>query len=187
MIKDILKEIEISLNHVDGKTKETILSLLNIIESQAKQINDLRRQLQELRDNINRLKGEQGKPDIKPNKKNKEYHDISSEKERKKNKPRKKRKKNQRIKIDKVKKCSIDKDKLPHDAQFKGYKPVVVQGLKIESNNILFEKEIYYSQSLKKTYIANLPDGYEGGFDPTIKSLIIILKNIGNVSEPKIK
>jgi len=62
----------------------------------------------------------------------------------------------------------------------------VVQGLKIESNNILFKKEIYYSPSLKKTYIADLPDGYEGGFDPTIKSLIIILKNICNVSEPKI-
>ena len=186
MINDILKEIEISLDHVDSQTKETILSLLNIIESQAAQIKELRQQLQQLRDEINRLKGEQGKPNIKPNKKNNEHHDISSEKERQKKKPRKKRKKNKHIKINEVRKCSIDKDKLPNDAEFKGYKGVVVQGLKIESNNILFKKEIYYSPSLKKTYIADLPEGYEGGFDPTIKSLIIILKNICNMSEPKI-
>jgi len=186
MINDILKEIEISLDHVDSQTKETILSLLNIIESQAAQIKELRQQLQQLRDEINRLKGEQGKPNIKPNKKNNGHHDISSEKERQKKKPRKKRKKNKHIKINEVRKCSIDKDKLPDDAEFKGYKGVVVQGLKIESNNILFKKEIYYSPSLKKTYIADLPEGYEGGFDPTIKSLIIILKNICNMSEPKI-
>ena len=186
MINDILKEIDIALDHVDNKTKETILSLLNIIEAQAKEINELRAQLQNLRDEINRLKGEQGKPDIKPNKKNKEHNDVSSEKERKKNKPWKKRKKNQNIKIDDTRKCRVDKDKLPDDAQFKGYKDVIVQGLKIESNNILFKKEIYYSPSLNKTYIADLPDDYDGGFDSTIKSLIIILKNVCNVSEPKI-
>ncbi len=186
MIKDVLKEIDIALDHVDSKTKETILSLLNIIERQAKGINELRTQLQELRDEINRLKGEQGKPDIKPNKKNKEHNDVSSEQERNQKKPRKKRKKNQNIKINDTKICCIDKDKLPDDAQCKGYKTVVVQGLKIESNNILFKKEIYYSPSLKKTYIADLPVGYEGGFDSTIISLIIILKNVCNVSEPKI-
>lgn len=186
MIKDVLKELDIFLAHIDDKTKETILSLLNIIETKAKEINELRTQLQELRDEINRFKGEQGKPDIKPNKKNKEHNDVSSEKERKKNKPWKKRKKNRNLKIDDTIKCRIDKDKLPDDAQFKGYKTVVVQGLKIESNNILFKKEIYYSPSLKKAYIADLPDGYDGGFDATIKSSIIILKNVCNVSETKI-
>ena len=186
MIKDVLTEIDIALDHVDNKTKETILSLLNIIEAQAKQINELKTQLQQLRDEINRLKGEQGKPDIKPNKKNKQHNDVSSEKERKKNKPWKKRKKNQNIKIDDTRKCYVDQEKLPDDAQFKGYNDVIVQGLKIESNNILFKKEIYYSLSLNKTYIADLPDGYDGGFDSTIKSLIIILKNVCNVSEPKI-
>ena len=49
MINDVLKEIDIALDHVDNKTKETILSLLNIIEAQAKQINELKAQLQQLR------------------------------------------------------------------------------------------------------------------------------------------
>ena len=183
MIKDVLKGIDITLDHVDEKTKETILLFINIIEAQAKEINQLKAQLQDLRDEINRFKGEQGKPDIKPNKK---HYYVSSEKERKKKKPRKKRKKNQNIKINDTRICCIDKDKLPNDAQFKGYKTVIVQGLRIESNNILFKKEFYYSPSLNKTYLADLPGSYEGGFDSTIKSLIIILKNVCNVSEPKI-
>ncbi|MGP8330351.1 MAG: hypothetical protein ACT6FF_08560, partial [Methanosarcinaceae archaeon] len=186
MIKDLLKETDISLDHVDDKTKETILALLNIIEAQAKEINEQKAELQELRDELNRLKGEQGKPDIKPNTEDKEHNDVSSEKERKEKQPRKKRKKNQNIKIDRTETCRVDTEKLPDDAQFKGYKTILVQGLKIESNNILFEKEIYYSPSLKKTYIADLPEGYEGGFDSIIQSLIIILKNVCNISEPKI-
>ena len=131
MTKDVLKEIDIALDHVDDKTKETILLLLNIIEAQAKETNELRAQLQNLRDEINRLKGEQGKPDIKANKKNKQHNDVSSEKERKQNKLWKKRKKNRHLKIDDTRKCRVDKDKLPDDAQFKGYKDVIVQGLKI--------------------------------------------------------
>jgi hypothetical protein len=189
MIENVLKNLDIKLDPptADEKTKDTIFALLNIIEAQAKQISALRQQLQDLRDEINRLKGEQGKPDIKPNTKEKKHIDISSEKERKKKKkPRKKRKKNQHIEINRTEKCKVDKSKLPADAQFKGYQTVVVQGLKIEPDNVLFKKEVYYSPSEKKTYIADLPAGYEGGFDPTIKSLIIILKNVCNVSEPKI-
>jgi hypothetical protein len=187
MIKDVLKDIDIAFDHVDEKIKETIFALLNIIETQAKAITDLRQQLQELKAEINRLKGEQGKPVIKPNTKNKEHKDISSEKERKQEKKTpKKRKKNQNIQINRTEKCEVANNKLPADARFKGYQDVVVQGLKIESDNVLFKKEIYYSSSEKKTYIADLPAGYKGGFDPTIKSLIIILKNVCNVSEPKI-
>ena len=55
--------------------------LLNIIEEQATTIKELRKENQQIKDELNKLKGEQGKPNIKPKKKNK---DISSEKERKK-------------------------------------------------------------------------------------------------------
>lgn len=187
MIKDVLKDIDSILAHVDEKTKEIIFAFLNIIEAQAKQINDLRQQVQQLKDEINRLKGEQGKPHIKSNIKDKIHIDISSEKERKKKKkPHKKRKKNQYIKINRIEECEVDKNELPADAQFKGYQKVIVQGLNIKPDNVLFKKEVYYSPSKKKTYIAELPAGYEGGFDPTIKSLTIFLKYVCNVSEPKI-
>lgn len=173
--------IDINLDHVDERVKETVLLLLNLIERLAKENAELRQQVQHLRDEINRLKGERGKPTIKPN------NDISSEKERKKEKKvHKKRHKNPNIKVNRTEICKLDKSKLPGDAEFKGYTSVIVQGLKIETDNVEFKKEKYYSPSEKKTYIAELPVGYEGGFDPTIKSLAIIMKNICNMSEAKI-
>lgn len=169
----------------DESVKETVLALLNMIEKLAKENAVLSQQVQQLRDEINRLKGEKGKPNIKPSvKPNK---DISSEKERKKEKKvHKKRQKNPHIKINRTEICKLDKSKLPADAEFKGYASVIVQDLKIETANVEFKKEKYYSPSEKKTYLADLPAGYEGGFAPTIKSLAIIMKNIGNMSEAKI-
>ena len=182
MTKNILENIDVNFDQVDEKVKETILTLFNMIEALAKENAELRQQLQHLRDENNRLKGEQGKPAIKPNK------DISSEKERKNQEKtvHKKRRKNPHLKINRTEICKVDKNQLPGDAEFKGYKSVIVQGLKIEPDNVEFKKEIYYSSSEKKTYIAELPPGYDGGYDPMIKSLAIIFKNICNMSESKI-
>ena len=58
-----------------------VKKLLNIIERLAGENDTQKIELQELRDEINRLKGEQGKPDVKANKK--KDGDISSEAERK--------------------------------------------------------------------------------------------------------
>ena len=58
-----------------------VKKLLNIIEHLAAENDAQKIQIQELRDEINRLKGEQGKPTIKANKK--KDSDISSEAERK--------------------------------------------------------------------------------------------------------
>ena len=46
--------------------------------------------------------------------------------------------------------------------------------------------EIYYSPSTGKTYRAKRPDGFEGEFGPGIRSLILTLKHMANVSESSI-
>jgi regulator of replication initiation timing len=183
MNKNLLENIDFNFDQVDPKLKETILTLFNMIEELAKDNTQLREDNQRLRDEINRLKGEQGKPDIKPNRK-----DISSEKERKtpKKTSHKKRQKNPHIKINRTEIREVNKSQLPADAEFKGYETVIVQGLKIETDNVEFKKEIYYSKSEKKTYLAELPLGYHGGFSPEIKALAIIFKNVCNMSESKI-
>jgi len=187
--ENILEKLNINLDGiVDEKIKETFLSLFSIIEDQATTIHKYRQENQRLRDENNRLKGEQGKPDIKPNKK-KSHDDFSSEKERKKaeDSPKQKRgTKNDKIKIDREQKCRVDKSILPHDAEFKGYATVIVQDLKIGTDNVEFQKEVFYSPSQKKTYMADLPPGYEKEYGPTVKSISLILKNVGNMSEPKI-
>ncbi|MEA2077788.1 MAG: hypothetical protein U9O95_07210, partial [Candidatus Marinimicrobia bacterium] len=64
--QSILDDIDVDLNHLEPKLKETILCLFNLIEEQAAEIKGLREENQRLRDENNRLKGEQGKPNIKP-------------------------------------------------------------------------------------------------------------------------
>ncbi len=79
--------------------------------------------IQALRDEINRLKGEQGKPTIRPN--TEPSRDISSEKERKVEFPENKKgrgARNHKISITKPPKiCKCSRENLPPDAIFKGY------------------------------------------------------------------
>lgn len=188
--KSLWEQLNIHLDTIqDEKIKETIQALFNLIENQAASIRSLQEENQRLRDENNRLKGEQGKPKIKSgkNKDDTKSRDISSEKERKENaSPGKGGSRKEPIKIDRTHICEVDKAKLPEDAEFKGYETVTIQDLKIETDNIEFHKEIYYSPSEHKTYRGELPLGYEGGFGPTVKALSLIMKNICNVSEPKI-
>jgi len=163
---------------------DCIRKLFNLVETLNQEILELKRQNQELRDEINRFKGEQGKPKIKPNKKNPSQY--SSEKERKKTKKRKKRSKKDRIKTHERRICYVDKSLLPKDAQFKGYDRVLVQDINFEAHNTLFLKEKYYSPSLNKSYLASLPPGYEGEFGPALKTLSLKLYFDANMTQPKI-
>ena len=54
------------------------------------------------------------------------------------------------------------------------------------TDNVLFRKEIYYSKSENKRYTALVPGGYEGGYGPNIKAMVLMLKSACNMSESKI-
>lgn len=165
------------LNHLDieriqdlDEAREAIRELLNLLESLQEENQELKKINQQLRDELQRLKGEQGKPHIKPPSKG--GGNFSSEKERKKRKPRKKKPKKHRIKTHQKQVCEVDPSILPQDAQFKGYQRVVVQDVLFQASNTLFLKEKYYSPSRNKTYLAPLPSGYDGEFGPYLKSLV---------------
>ena len=163
---------------------DCICKLLNLVETLSQENQDLKRQNQELRDEINRLKGEQGKPKIRP--RTNPSKNCSSENERKEPKERNKTTKKDRIQTHERRICHVDRAILPKDAQFKGYEKVVVQDIRFEAYNTLFLKEKYYSPSLKKSYLAPLPPGFEGEFGPAIKSLAIKLSFDTNVTQPRI-
>ena len=169
----------------DGAARQTIEILLNLIEQLNSEVKNLKEENQRLRDENNRLKGEQGKPDIKAKQPRGEKSNHSSEQERKTSKPHFKSSKNARLKIDRQEILKYPPEKLPYDAQFKGYEEVVVQNIKLTTDNVLFYKEKYYSPSVGKTYLAELPDGYEGGFGPEIKALVINLYYGGNMTQSK--
>ncbi len=167
--------------------QEAIVRLLNLFESVNAENEQLRTENQDLRDENNRLKGEQGQPKIKANKKSgSSSGNYSSEKERRKPKARSKQSKNDKVKIDRKQVLDVEADILPEDAEFKGYEDVIVQDIKIETDNVLFRKKKYHSPAEGKTYTAKLPLGYEGQFGPMVKSWIIVLYFALNVTEPKI-
>jgi len=170
----------------DDGVRQTIEILLNVIEQLSSEVKKLKEENQRLQDENNQLKGEQGKPDIKANHPRGKNRNYSSEQERKTRKPHEKSSKNASIKIDREEILKYPPEKLPEDAQFKGYEEVIVQNIKLTTDNVLFYKEKYYSPSEGKTYLAELPSGYEGGFGPEIKALALDLYFGGNMSQSKL-
>lgn len=168
--------------------RQAIVHLLNLIEDLTADLREAQAELQRLRDENNHLKGEQGKPTIKPNKKpgapTPGQH--SSERERHKPQEWKKSRKVDQIRIDREQVVPIDPARLPPDAEFKGHAPVIVQDLILHTDNIRFFKEKYYSPAQGKSYLAELPKGYTGEFGPGIRSAVLVWYFGMNTSEPKI-
>lgn len=170
----------------DESLRQTVELLLNLVEQLNSEVKNLTQENQRLRSENNRLKGEQGKPDIKAKQPRGEKSNLSSEKERKTPKSHEKGFKNKSLKIDRQQILEYPQELLPVDAQFKGYEEVVVQDIKLTTDNVLFRKEKYYSPREGKTYLAELPDGYEGEFGPGIKALVISLYYGSNMTQSKL-
>jgi hypothetical protein len=166
--------------------RQAIIELLNLVEELKSENQALREEVQRLRDENNWLKGEQGKPDIKPNRSKPGKGNHSSEKERRQSKPWRKGRKLDRIRIDREEKLRVDKSQVPADAEFKGYEETVVQDLRISTDNVRFLKEKYYSPSQRQVYLASMPAGYEGQFGPGVRALVLTLYYAANMTEPKI-
>ena len=181
-----LIDLGINLESITDPTiRDAITQLFNLVEQLATENDKLRTELQAARDEIARLKGEQGQPHIRGRNRN----DISSEKERKSShdkQPKQRDSKNAKLTITRTEKVTVDKATLPGDAVAKGYEISIVQDLVITTDVIELKRETYYSPSLKKTFTAAMPAGYEGGFGPRIKAVTILLKTIGNMTEAPI-
>lgn len=172
-----------------AQAKRAIVGLLNLVEDLQATVRALQAEVQRLRDENNHLKGEQGKPDIKPNRPGKPPSpgtDHSSEAERRKPQTWRKGRKLAQITINREEVLTVDPAQLPADAEFKGYEDSVVQDVVLRTDNVLFHKEKYYSPSERRTYLAPLPLGYDGQFGPGIKALALVQYFACNVTEPKI-
>jgi hypothetical protein len=169
----------------DQGNRELVVRLLNLIETLSADLRTAQAEIQHLRDDNNRLKGEQGQPTIKPGAKP-ITPDHSSEPERRQRKSRKKGRKVQQVRIDRDQVLRVDPASLPPDAEFKGYQEVVVQDVAVHTDNVLFRKEKFYSPSQGKTYLAELPPGYQGEFGPGVRAMVIIFAFACQMTEPKI-
>ena len=189
-IREALNQMTKDLDSItDPKAVLSIRTLMNLVEVLVADNMRLREEVQQLRYEINRLKGEQGKPTIRPQTKDdNDNQNHSSEKQRKIPKDKKPRgKKKGKIRVDRQVTIELDKAKLPKDAQFKGYEMTVIQDLVVKTDNVEFKREIYYSPSLGKTFTADLPGGYQGEFGPRMKALVLSLYNDSGMTQPALK
>jgi hypothetical protein len=168
----------------DEGLRQVVISLMNLVEQLTVKVAEQAEEIQRLRDENHRLKGEQGKPKILPN--TKANTALSSEKERRVSKLHHKANKQAQIRIDRVEVVKVEKEHMPADAQFKGYEDVIVQDIEFRTENIGFRKEKYYSPSQRKTYLAALPTGYTGQFGPGVRAWVLALYYADGMSEPKI-
>src|SRR5437867_10003710 len=155
----------------DEQARALVRRLLNLLEGVRADLRAAQAEIQRLRNEINRLKGEQGQPAIKPNTPHPPPKDLSSEQERRTPKAWSKGRKTERIPIDREQVVAVDPADLPPDAVFKGYEDVVVQEVLFRTDNVLFRKENFYSPSQHTPYVASLPPAYRGQCGPGTKSL----------------
>lgn len=182
----MIEDLDLTAIH-DDNARILIQRLLNLIEQLAADLREAQAEIQRLRDALNQLKGEQGKPDIKSNTPKPAAAAHSSEAERREARPRQTRQKQATVHIDREEVLTVDPTLLPADAEFKGYEVVVVQDVVVQTDNVQFQKEKYYAASTQQTYLAALPPGYHGQFGPGLRALILAQYYGQGVSEPKIR
>ena len=192
-IKKILDELTGEIDSIaDKKAVGIIKILINLVEILAEENARCKKTIQQQKDEISRLKGEQGKPNIRKQKsgdiQGKSNHSSEKNRKKKNKNKNKKAKKKPTVKIDRQVKIEFDKSTLPPDAVFKGYETRIIQDLKITTDNIEFQLPTYYSKSLKKSFIAPMPDAYKGSeFGPGIKSIVITFYRDGGMTIPAIE
>lgn len=164
--------------------RQVVVLLLNRVEELDSELQESKQENGLLRDEINKLKGEQGKPVFKANKESKRRKDKDK---KPRNKNNKKGGKKDKVEIDKEVICEVDKDKLPADAVFKGYDEHIQQDIEINRKNTLYKIAIYYSASEKKTYRALVPPCGKGMYGPGVKTLLNMLNRGCDTTQSRLK
>jgi hypothetical protein len=159
-----------------------VVQLLALIETQASFLGQQAEQIQLLKDEIARLKGQSPRPKIRPSQleKNKKNKDKKSNK--KKRPGSKKRHKTAKIEIHDT--IDIEPEYIPEGSTFKGYQPFVVQGLKIEPRNVCYRLKSYETPD-GKYLVAKLPEHLKNKhFDPSIVRFILYQHYQCHVTQP---
>jgi hypothetical protein len=188
-VREIIQKDLISLDvdkiNFDDKesVKSLIITLLNVIEQLLQENQQLRVEVQQLKDENARLKGEKGKPKISPNVSSREPKHPSTEMSKEWTKDSKIPK----IKIDRVVSLKMNPETLPPDAVYKGYSSIIIQNIRLQTDNVEYQRDHYYSPSLNRNYYAELPkDVQNTQFGSDLKAFAAELYYVGRVTENKI-
>jgi hypothetical protein len=158
-----------------------ISQLLEITEQQSVTIKLQAEEIQQLKDEIARLKGQKPKPKIRPSTLDKAPKDQRKKDSSGKRPGSHKRSKTANLVIHDA--IPIAPEFIPPGSTFKGYQPFTVQGIKIEPYNIRYLLERW--QTLDGNYIVGkLPPEVQGHFSPELKSYILYQHHHCQVTQP---
>ncbi len=165
----------------DEEKTPLVIHLLELMEQQANIIKLQSEQIQQLKDEIARLKKQNKKPKIKP----------SRLEDRKKPKKRRKcgtesgseeREKTAQLTIHEE--IPLDPENLPEGSVFKYSKPFTVQGLIVKSHNIRYQLRVYETPS-GDLVSGKLPDELDGKhFSPELIRFILYQYHHCHVTQP---
>ena len=170
----------------DPAARQVIAQLLNLIETLSAGNQALRVENQQLRDELARLTGGSGKPNVTPPTPAPPPPDHSSEAQRRTPKPCQKGRKIGILVPTRTTHCVVDPAKLPPDAIRHDTTEVIVQDLLLQPEIIRFVREVWLVPSTGATITAPLPPGYQGEFGPHIQALTLTLGHAANVSQPSL-
>ena len=149
------------------------------------ELSRLKKENQELRDEVAHLKGLKGKPHIKPSGMEQNAKPRSDKKGGKKhNKKRGRGKKNDKLKVDETK--IIRCDYVPQGSVHNGYEDHLVCELIIKTHTILYRRERWKTLD-GKSIVAKLPDGVSGGFGPELKRYLLAQYYESQVTIPRLE
>lgn len=161
--------------------------LMNAVETMSSEIAALKKENQALKDTINQLKGEQGKPKFSGTNK-KPDKDTSSKGKEKAVEAREAQEKSP-LPIDRHPEILHPKpEDMPPDAVLKFYKTVVVQDVLFKRDNVEYTLAMYWSPSQHTTYAPALPlEHRQGGYGSNLRALVQVLNRDCNVTESGIE
>ncbi len=176
--EDIPKVTEDLLQH------PYVQHLHEIIEGLVKELERSKDRISELEAEIRRLKKQPKKPKITPSQLDKNPKEENPKGTGKRPGSTKRKKKGD-LPIDENRK--VEAREVPQGWVLVGYKPYVVQDVKVSRNNICYEREIWESPDGQSRIIAALPGSIAGrDFGEELRRYVIYLYNDCHVTQPLI-
>jgi hypothetical protein len=145
------------------------------------EVGALKQTVAEQREEIARLKGLKGRPNIKPSGMDKGTAPLKPAKPAKPEKRRGRGKVTPRVNIEE----KVIKTEIPPGSRFKGYEPFLVQDLVISVRATCYQRERWVTPD-GRTILAPLPEGVEGHFGPELRRFVLMQYHQGQSTMPRL-
>jgi len=145
------------------------------------EVSSLKQIVAEQREEIARLKGLKGRPNIKPGTPSGMDKATEAAKQAKQDKKRRRGKVAPRVAVEN----QVVKATVPEGSRFKGHEPFLVQDLVISATATCYQRERWVTPD-GRTILAPLPEGIDGHFGPELHRFVLMQYHQGQSTLPRL-